>query len=111
MDGAQRPPEGRSAVDLLSQLAGDLTNLVRKESELVRTELTEKAHSAVKAVGEVAAGSLLMIAALLVGGVVALAGFVVLRAGMKMLKPEALTPDRSARQLQKNAELMKGHSR
>ena len=133
MDGAQRPPDGRSAVDLLSQLAGDLTNLVRKESELVRTELTEKAHSAVKAVGEIAAGGLLLTAALLVllqavvlglskymdpawaallvGGVVALAGFVVLRAGMKMLKPEALTPDRSARQLQKNAELMKGHSR
>lgn len=133
MDGAQRPPDGRSAIDLLSQLAGDLTSLVRKESELVRTELTEKAHSAVKAVGEVAAGSLLMIAALLVllqavvlglskfmdpawaallvGGVVAIVGYVVLRAGMKMLKPGAMAPERSARQLQKDAELMKGHSR
>jgi hypothetical protein len=130
MDGTQKPPDGRTAADLLSQLAGDLTGLVRKEAELVRTELTEKVRTGGKAVGEIAAGALLMVAALLVllqavvlglskfmdpawaallvGGVVAIVGYVALRGGMRMLKPGALTPDRSARQLQKDAQLMKG---
>jgi hypothetical protein len=130
MDGTQRPSDGRTAADLLSQLAGDLSGLVRKEAELVRTELTEKANTAGKAVGEIAAGALLMVAALLVllqavvlglskfmdpawaallvGGVVAIVGYIALKAGMKMLKPESLTPDRSARQLQKDAQFMKG---
>jgi hypothetical protein len=130
MDGGQRPPDGRTAADLLSQLAGDVTGLFRKEAELVRTELTEKVHTAGKAVGEVAAGALLMIAALLVllqavvlglskfmdpawaallvGGVVAIVGYLALRGGMRMLKPGSLTPDRATRQLQKDAQLMKG---
>jgi hypothetical protein len=130
MDGSQRPTDVRTLPDLVSQLTSDLATLVRKESELIRTELTEKAHTAFKAAGEVAAGGLLMVAvlilllqalvlalskfmdpiwatlivAVLVGGV----GFVLIRTGMKMMKPDHLTPDRSARQLQKDAQLMKG---
>ena len=33
---------------------------------------------------------------------------VLIRAGLKMLKPENLKPDRTARQLQKDAQLVKG---
>jgi hypothetical protein len=129
-DATQRPVDGRTLPELVSQLTTDLANLVRKESELVRTELTEKLHTAGKATGEIAAGGLLMVAALLVllqalvialskvmdplwasllvGVVVAGVGYFLVRAGMKMLKPEHLAPDRSARQLQKDAQLMKG---
>lgn len=130
MDGASPGREGRTITDLIGQLSGDLAALVRKESELVRTELTEKLHAAGKAVGDIAAGGLLLIAALLVllqalvlalskvmdptlaallvGVVVAGVGYVLLRAGMKAILPASLKPDRSARQLKKDADLMKG---
>jgi len=131
MDATPSPAaEPRTAPELISQLATDLATLVRKESELVRTELSEKAHTAGKAVGDIAAGGLLMVAALLVllqalvialskvmdplwasllvGVVVAAVGYLLIRAGMKMMKPENLAPGRSARQLQKDAQLMKG---
>lgn len=130
MDGSQRPPDARTLPDLVSQLTTDLANLVRKESELVRTEMSEKLSTAGKAAGEVAAGGILVLAAvhvllaalvlalaeyiggiwaalivgLLVGGV----GFLLIRTGLKMMKPENLLPDRSTRQLQKDAQLMKG---
>jgi len=133
VDGSQRPMDGRTVPELISQLTSDLATLVRKESELVRTELSEKMRSAARGVGEIAAGGLLMVAALLVllqalvlalsklmdpvwasllvGVSVALLGFLTVRLGLKMLQPDALKPDRSTRQLQKDAQLMKGHSR
>ena len=47
-------------------------------------------------------------ASILVGVAVAGVGFVLIRMGMKLMKPEHLSPDRTARQLQKDAQLMKG---
>jgi hypothetical protein len=130
MDGSQTPPDPRTLPELVSQLTMDLATLVRKESELVRTEMTEKLKTFGKAAGEIAAGGILVLAGLLVllQAVVAglapwlgpafaslLVGLVVLgvaafliMAGIKMLKAENLTPDRTARQLQKDAQLMKG---
>lgn len=130
MDGAQRPQDPRTLPELVSQLTTDLATLVRQESQLVRTEMSEKLNVAGKAAGEIAAGGILLLAALgvllqavvvglseymhpafaalIVGVLVAVAGAVLVRAGMKMMKPENLSPDRSARQLRKDAELMKG---
>ena len=130
MDGSQRLPDPRTLPELVSQLTSDLATLVRKESELVRTEMTEKLRTAGKAAGELAAGGILLLAALLVllqalvvalskvmdpvwaslivGVAVAGLGFFLVRAGVKMMKPENLSPDRTARQLQKDAQLMKG---
>ena len=51
MDGTPHNAEGRTLPELVSQLTTDLATLVRKESELVRTELTEKLHTAAKAAG------------------------------------------------------------
>lgn len=126
-DADQR--EGRSLPDLVAQLTGDLASLVRKESELIRAEIAEKLHAATRAVADIAAGGLLLIAALmvllqalvlalsnfmaptfaalLVGLGVAIAGYLLVRTGMKLLNPMNLTPDRSARQLKKDAELVK----
>lgn len=120
----------RSLPELVSQLTTDLATLVRKESELVRTEMTEKLHTAGKAAGEIVAGGIFVLAALgvllaavvaglseymhpafaalIVGIAVAAAGILLIRGGLKLLKPENLTPNRSARQLQKDAELVKG---
>ena len=131
MDDGARMREPRTLPDLIAQLTGDLAGLVRKESELIRAELGEKVNRAGRAVGEVAAGGLLLIAALLVllqalvlalsevmkpvwasllvGVTVAVVGYFVMRAGMKAISLDGLKPDRSARQLKKNAELMKGN--
>jgi len=133
MDGAEPPREARGLTDLIAQLGGDLADLVRKETELVRTELAEKLNAAGKAVGDIAAGGLLLIAALLVllqalvlalskfmdpiwaalivGLGVAAVGYLLVRAGMKAISLDGLKPGRSARQLKKDAQLMKGNSR
>lgn len=132
MDGGA-PNRDRTLPDLIGQLTGDLAALVRKESQLVRTEFGEKLDQAGRGVGEVAAGALLLLAALLVllqalvlalatligaawasllvGVAVAAVGYVLVRGGMKALSPGGLKPDRSARQLKKDAELMKGTPR
>jgi hypothetical protein len=132
MDGSG-PDGGRTLPDLIGQLTGDLAALVRKESQLVRAEFGEKLDQAGRGVSGVAAGALLMLAALLVllqalvlalatlvgmawaslivGVAVAAVGYVLMRGGMKALSPDGLKPDRSARQLKKDAELMKGAPR
>ncbi len=130
MDGGQSLPERRTLPELISALTGDLATLVRKESELIRAELGVKLQGAARAAGKVAAGGLLMTAALLVllqalvlalskvmdplwasllvGGVVAAIGYGLVRLGMKSMDPKNLTPDRAARQLRKDVQMMKG---
>src|SRR5690349_16552476 len=105
MDGTSPSREARGLTDLIAQLGGDLAALVRKESELVRAEVAEKLNSAGKAVADIAAGGLLLVAALLVllqalvlalsklmdpiwasllvGVVVAGVGYALVRTGMK----------------------------
>ena len=130
MDGTSPSREARGLTDLIAQLGGDLAALVRKESELVRAEVSEKLNSAGKAIADIAAGGLLLVAALLVllqalvlalskfmdpiwaalivGLVVAGVGYLLVRAGMKTISLDRLKPDRTARQLKKDAEFMKG---
>ena len=130
-DGGPAPRAG--VADLLGQLGGDIAGLVRKEVELAKAEVSEKVNTAGKAVADIAAGGLLLVAALLVllqalvlalsklmdpiwaallvGLIVAGVGYLLLRAGMKMISLKGLAPDRSARQLKKDAELMKGDPR
>jgi len=130
MDGTSPSREARGLTDLIAQLGGDLAALVRKESELVRAEVAEKLNTAGKAVADIAAGGLLLVAALLVllqalvlalsklmdpiwasllvGLVVAGVGYMLVRTGMKTISLDRLKPDRTARQLKKDAELMKG---
>ncbi|MDP3274994.1 MAG: phage holin family protein [Deltaproteobacteria bacterium] len=121
--------ESRSIPQLLGDFTSDLTALVRKEAELVRSEFSEKVHDVAKAGGEMAAGAICLLAALLillqalvialakymdpalasllVGVVVALAGLFLLRTGGKTAKPSNLAPDRSLRQMEKDTQLAK----
>ena len=132
MDGGG-PARGAGVADLLGQLGGDIAGLVRKEAELAKAEVSEKLNAAGKAVLDIAAGGLLLMAALLVllqalvlalskfmdptwasllvGVVVAGVGYMLVRTGMKLMSLKGLAPDRSARQLKKDAELMKGSPR
>jgi xanthine/uracil permease len=121
--------ESRSIPQLLGDFTSDLTSLLRKESELVRAEFSEKLGQLAKAGGEIAAGAICLLAALivllqalvialsnymdpawaalLVGVVVAVLGVVLLKAGAKAASPENLKPDRTLRQVDKDITLAK----
>jgi 2-methylcitrate dehydratase PrpD len=121
--------DSRSIPEVISALTGDLANLVRKESELVRTEVKENIASAAKAGVTMSAGAALLLggfltlmaavvlglskvmdpawAALLVGVIAGLVGFTLVRGAAKKVQPSALAPDRAARQIQKDAQLIK----
>lgn len=121
--------DNRSLADIISAVAGDLATLVRKESELVRTEVAEKISEAARAGVSMSVGAALLLgaflcllaalvlglshvmdpgwAALLVGVVAGLVGYSLVRAAAKKVQPSALAPDRAARQMQKDAQLVK----
>lgn len=122
-------PDPRSIPELISTLTGDLATLVRKEGELVRTEVAEKIHHAAKAGQTLGLGAALLVgaflvllqalvlalskvmdplwASLLVGIAVAALGYALIRTALKQVQPAQLAPDRSTRQLQKDAQFVK----
>ena len=59
-----RPTDPRSVPQLLSDLARELTTLFKKEGQLIRAELSEKASKVGVGVGEVAAGAICLLVAL-----------------------------------------------
>ena len=119
----------RSLGELISALTTELGDLVRKESELVRTEVSEKISTAAHAGEQLGIGAILLLGAFLVllqalvlalskvmdpllasvivavvvGGI----GFLLVKRASAKVKPSALTPDRSARQLGKDAKMVK----
>src|SRR5688500_4817877 len=121
--------EGRSIPQLLSDFTGDFTTLLRKESELVRAEFSEKLGHLVRGGGEIAAGAICLLAALLVllqalviglsklmdpawasllvGVLVAVVGVLLLKAGANNAKLSELKPDRTMRQMEKDVQLAK----
>ena len=125
MDGS----DPRSIPELVSTLTGDLANLVRKEGELVRTEVTEKIQQTAKAGQTLSIGAALLLGAFLVllqalvlalskfmdplwasivvGVTVGLVGYTLIKGAVKHVRPAELAPDRTARQLQKDAQFVK----
>lgn len=119
----------RSLPQLLADLTHDLSTLVRKESELVRVEFKENLQQVARGGAKVAVGAVLLLAAvmillqtlvlglskvmdpvwasLLVGVVVAIVGFVLLRNGARSASPAVLRPDKAATQLKKDAQFVK----
>lgn len=121
----------RSVPQLLADMLNELTSLFRKEIQLARAEMGEKASEAGGAIPGIAGGGalalgglimLLMAAAagiarafdlapgwgmLIVGVLAALLGYALVRAGMSKLKATNLTPTRTAEQLSRDAEAAK----
>ena len=115
-------PESRSVAELLRDLATDSAALIRQELALARTETEDKLHRSLVAVVEVGMGALLAfaalivlldalvyglaeaglerwLAALLVGGAVALVAFLLVRKGQSDLSAARLAPERTAASL------------
>ena len=119
----------RSIPEIVSSVTSDLANLVRKESLLVRTEVSEKISDAAKAGATMSVGAALLLggflslmaavvlglsefmhpfwAALMVGVVAGLVGFTLVRGAAQKVKPSALAPDRATRQISKDAQFVK----
>jgi hypothetical protein len=120
----------RSMLELFTQLVDQMSLLFRKELELAKAEMSEKASAVGSGLIKMVLGAVLMIPALvillqgivawldrfgleprwgflLVGVVAALVGYALLHSGMAVAKPANLTPRRTAHQLQRDADVAK----
>jgi hypothetical protein len=121
---------GRSVVDIVRDLFTETSTLLRKEGQLARAEISEKVDQAVRGLGFIVAGAVLLIpalvvllgaavaamsdrgfdaanAALIVGGVALLVGLALAMLGVRALKIEQLRPDRTIAHVQRDVSLAK----
>lgn len=125
------PNTPRSVPEIISDLFGQLSTLVRKETLLARTEVSENVATVGRGLGLIIGGAVLLIpaivillqagvaalistygwapywSALLVGGVVLILGLILLSVGMGRLRIANLLPNRTVRQLQRDASVAK----
>jgi len=126
-----RPAEPATLPELLGKLATDLSDLFRKEAQLIRAEVSDKIAQLEIGIGSIVAGAIILLvalnvlaaalvigvarvgdigsgwAALIVGVIFAAVGVALLMKGAKDMKPANLTPDRTAHQLKKDVRLAK----
>ena len=125
--------DNRSLGELFSELAQETSTLVRQEVNLAKTEMSDKASRAGKHVGVLAAGGALAYAgllavlagiiallnsvmplwasALLVGVVVAVVGYLLVRRGLEALKREDFTPRETIETLKEDQQWAKDQTR
>lgn len=126
--------ESRSVTDLIGDLSGNVSTLMRKEIQLARAETSEKASQAMVAVGSILAGAVLALAALIVllqalvialtnagipagwsalivGVVVAGIAYALAQKGANDLKAGNLVPGRTIDSLKQDAETLKEQAR
>jgi uncharacterized membrane protein len=120
----------RSIPEIIADLLTQFPTLVRKESQLARTELSEKMTQVGYGITFIACGTVLLtpalvvllqaavaaleqsqfqpfVAALIVGGVALVIGIVLLLVGINRLKVENLAPNRTIDQIQQDASVAK----
>lgn len=120
----------RSVGELLRDLANDVSALVRQEMALARTEAQTKLNQTITAVMAMVAGALIAfaaliilldalvyglteaglerwLAALIVGVVVAVIGFILVRKGQNDLSASRLMPERTAANVRKDVNLVR----
>jgi hypothetical protein len=123
----------RPSGELLGELYRDTSTLLRLEIELLKTEMSQKASRVGKNVGFLAAGGAVAYAgllaiiagvigvlalvvpvwlsALIVGLVVAGAGGLLVRSGLKTLQQEQLVPQKTLQTLQEDTEWAKDQTK
>jgi hypothetical protein len=123
--------DARGVGELLGDAVTQLSTLFRKEVQLARAEMGEKASEAAGAIPGIGAGAALGLGALIllleaaaagvarlfdlapgwalliVGVVAALGGYALIRGGIAKLKATNLTPHRTAEQLSRDAQAAK----
>lgn len=126
--------EDRSMKTLLTDLSGSLTTLFRKEIQLARAEASEKVTQAGVALGSIAGGAILALAALIVllqavviglteagipagwsalivGVVVAGIAYFMIHKGTNDLKTGNLAPQRTVDSVKRDAQVVKEQAR
>lgn len=122
---------------LISNLTQQVTSLVRKEIELAKAELSEKTSQATRGIASIAmAGAVLMsgflvllaaavyglntvlppettpwLSALIVGVIVVIIGFIMLKSGQNKLKTQNLRPDRTMASVKNDQGLARQHGK
>ena len=122
--------DDRSLKDLLADLTDSITTLFRQEIQLARAETSEKISQVGVAIGAIAGGAILALAALIVllqalvigiaeagvppgwaslivGVVVAIIAYVLIHKGTSDLKASNLAPDRTMSSLKRDAQVVK----
>lgn len=126
-----RSDYGRSIPGILSDLIAQFTTLLRQESELARTEMSEKIGSAVTGLVMTVAAAIVLLPALMVllmagafglsegldwplwmsflvaGGAALIVGLILVAIGASRLKPSAFKPNKTIKQLQEDAAMAK----
>jgi hypothetical protein len=126
--------DDRSLKDLLADLTESITTLFRKEIQLARAETSEKITQVAVAIGAIAGGAILALAALIVllqalviaiteagvpagwaalivGVVVAVVAYVLIHKGTSDLKASNLAPSRTMGSLKRDAQVVKEQAR
>jgi hypothetical protein len=128
-EGAPADDRSRSATDLLRQLLADVTVLLRKELALAGSEISQSVDQAKNGVMSLAAGGAVLYAgvlfllgavtfwlatkmpawtaALIVGAIVTIVGFIMLQAGKKRVAASSLTPERTVDSLRKDTDALR----
>lgn len=126
-DGAS---DDRSARSILRELMHEVPTLFTKELALARAEMRENLAQTRRGAMEVSAGGVVLaggyivlllaavyalsavmapwLAALLVGGIAAIAGYAMVKAGMRHFDRRELRPDRTIDAARKDAETIRG---
>jgi hypothetical protein len=124
------PTDDRSLKALLGDLSGSISTLFRKEIQLARAETSEKITQSMVAIGAIAGGAILALAALLVllqalvialselgippgwsslivGVIVAAIAYFMIHKGTNDLKASSLAPSRTIDSLRSDAQMAK----
>jgi hypothetical protein len=126
--------DDRSLKDLITDLSNSITTLFRQEIQLVRAETSEKVTQVGVALGSIAGGAILAMAALIVllqalvigiaaagvpagwaslivGVIVAAIAYVLIHKGTSDLKASNLAPSRTLDSLKRDAQVAKEQAR
>lgn len=116
--------------NLVSNIIGHVTTLVRKEMELARAELGENLNGAMTAVGVIVAGVVFILvglnviaaalvaaltaagmhpfwSAVIVGGVALIAALIMIKGGMSKLKASSLAPTRTSENVRRDVSAIR----
>lgn len=127
------PQMQRSVPEVLQDIIGNFEQIIRSEMRLAKTEVREEAAKAVKpginlgigiVLGFYGVGFLLLatvyglatvmanwLAAVIVGGVVAIVGVILVSAAMSKLKRLDPTPDKTIRSMEENVQWAKDQTK